>query len=350
MANIFDVEPNKVCVDLSQYGMVWIGKTGDGKTYSLNKYLTSISTDGKKPLFLMFESRYRNIAGIMAIKISSIPELKQVIAQLKSPKAKEMYSCVVIDTMDKCEEMMEQYTVNSKEAEILADVGEFGKGFKYFNNILRLIGEIRNAGFITHVVAQAYEQNYPKSKDTYWSMKFSNKKSLQYITQDAFLVGLLYMEEENGITNRYLTFQKSYILPDLKDTFGLPSKINLDEFESVLTETIQSLGAENLTTEKIISDNPNVINFKEVIRRGEEIGGKLFDAGIIDETLSIIKTNIGVDDAGNPKQFKSLIESQVDLAQVVVMELEELAKKHGLFDNIPQTETPTETPKSKKSK
>jgi hypothetical protein len=332
--------------------MVWLGKTGDGKTYSLNKLLNNFSTDGKKPLFLMFESRYANIPGIMAVKISSIPELKQVISQLKSPKAKEQYSCVIIDTMDKCEEMMEQYTVNSKDSEILADVGEYGKGFKYFNNVLRLIGEIRNAGFVTHVVAQAYPQNYPKpnDKDTYWGMKFSNKKTLQYITQDAFLVGLLYKEEENGIEKRYLTFQKSYILPDLKDTFGLPSKILLEEFETTLSNTIQALGADNLTTEKIVNEKVNVVDFKAIIERGKLLGGKLFESGKVEEALSIIKTNIGVDDSGNPKQFESLMESQVDLAQVVVMELEELANKYGLLDITPDitTEVTTETKKAKK--
>ena len=90
-----------------------------------------IITD-KKPLFIMLEDRYQMIPNIMAVRVRSIPELMSLIAKLKTPKAKELYSCIVIDTIDKLDSMLENYVATSKEVEITAELGfgttSMGKG------------------------------------------------------------------------------------------------------------------------------------------------------------------------------------------------------------------------------
>jgi len=51
---------------------------------------------------------------------------------------------------------------------------------------------------------------------------------------------------------------------------------------------------------------------------------------LLDEAMNILKTNIGQNEDGTPKMFDTLIDTQIDLAKVVVMKLEELATKHNI--------------------
>src|SRR3712207_9534627 len=98
MIDLLNLQPNKVSTDLTQYPMTLLALTGHGKTTTLKKMLESFSTDGRQPLFLMFEDRYQGIPNIMAVRIHDMMELQQVLIQLRSnPQLKEIYSCVVID-------------------------------------------------------------------------------------------------------------------------------------------------------------------------------------------------------------------------------------------------------------
>src|SRR5690554_6621265 len=105
MINLLNLEPNKVSTDLTQYPLVIMGETGDGKTFSLNKYLTEISPEGTKPLFIMTEDRHKFVQGIMAQRLTKISELISVVNQFKNPAVRKLYSCVVLDTVDKLENL-----------------------------------------------------------------------------------------------------------------------------------------------------------------------------------------------------------------------------------------------------
>lgn len=87
--NIFDVEENKVTLNQLDYPIVILSElTGDGKSWNMNEYLTSISPEGKKPLFLMFEDRYHLIPNMKALRIRNISDLESVKSQLKIQKLK----------------------------------------------------------------------------------------------------------------------------------------------------------------------------------------------------------------------------------------------------------------------
>ena len=54
MIDIFNIQENKVTEDLLAYPQIIMSKTtGQGKTWSMNEFLRSISPEGKKPLFLI---------------------------------------------------------------------------------------------------------------------------------------------------------------------------------------------------------------------------------------------------------------------------------------------------------
>ena len=75
MIDLLKLEENKISTDFSGYPVVFMGETGDGKTDSLNRYLRSVAPEGKVPLFVMFEDRYKTIQNIMAIRVHSIPDV-----------------------------------------------------------------------------------------------------------------------------------------------------------------------------------------------------------------------------------------------------------------------------------
>jgi nucleoside-triphosphatase THEP1 len=329
MINLLNLEENRVSTDLTQYSMVWIGNSGEGKSMSLNKFLTDISPEGKKPLFLMTEDRFQNIPNIMAVKINSISDLKSAINQLKNPKLKEKYSSVVIDTIDKFEELCEQYVTEGHDVSILDEVGAFGKGTRYFKKVLRAIGDIRNLGYPVHFVAQSTVTKDIEKKTEIIDMKLS-KNTLSYIKEGAFLLGYLWKESKDGKEDRYVTFSKSAILPNLKDTFGLPLKINVSDLKVTLEKVISSYGEVNITSEKTITERKEGIPFKDLVKKGNDLGGLLATNGHLDEALAVLKQNISFGEEGKIKSLDDLNEGQLEILKVVVLEFEGLVEKYNI--------------------
>lgn len=321
MINLLNIEPNKVSVDLTQYSIVLMGDTGVGKTTTMMNFLKELVPD-KQPLFLEFEDRFQNIPGIIAVKINSMSDLKSVIAQLKNPELKKQFSCIVIDTLDKFEESCERYVLENRNAEILKDVGGYGEGSLRFKSALRNIGIIQSLGYTVHFITQSiHNKDFDTKKESY-SLKL-NKNTFSYCREAAYLVG--YMYNENG--ERFLTFSKNDKYPDLKDTFGLPSKINIKDWKNSWIDTINKLGNDITTKEKTIGINVIKDDFKVIKEKGINLGNLLANNGYLNEAMDILQRNLGLDDLGKVKGFDSLRESQLDLTKIIVMELEELANK-----------------------
>lgn len=321
MINLLDLQPNKVSVDLTQYSMVWMGDTGVGKTTTLMNFLKSLYPD-KQPLFLEFEDRFQNIPGIMAVKIDTMPDLKSVIGQLRNPEFKKRFSCIVIDTLDKFEESCERYVLENRDADILKDVGSFGEGSLRFKSALRNIGIIQSLGYTVHFVAQSTHSKDFDTKKESDSLKL-NKNTFSYCREAAYLVGYMYKEKDE----RFITFKKTDKYPDLKDTFGLPDKINVNDLKKSWTKAVEDLGGDFTTKEKTIDKTVPVEDFEAIKTKGIELGGLLASNGHLAEATAVLQRNLGLDDNGNVKMFDSLRDTQIDLTKVIVMELEELVEK-----------------------
>lgn len=324
IGNLLDLQPNKVSVDLTQYSMIWMGDTGVGKTTSLMKFLKELEPD-KEPLFLEFEDRFQNIPGISAIKIDSVPDLKSVIAQLNNPQLKDKFSCIVIDTIDKAEELFETYVTSNRDAEILKDVGGYGEGAMRFKSTLRIIGQIQRLGYTVHEIAQSAHSKDFETKKESDSLKLT-KNTFSYVREAAFLVGYMYAEKGE----RYITFKKNDKHPDLKDTFGLPEKINIKDLKNVWIKAVEDLGGDFTTKEKTIDNNIKSEDFEIIKKKGVELGGLLAANGHLAEATAVLQKNLGLDDNGNVKMFDTLRDTQLDLTKVIVMELEELVKKFDI--------------------
>lgn len=332
MINILALEDNKVSTDFSGYPVVFLGETGDGKTDSLNRYLRSVAPEGKVPLFIMFEDRYKTIKNIRAIRVNSIPDVLQVVSQLRNPKAKEIYSGVVFDTADKFEKMASQYISNNKEVEIIEDIG-FSRGKKYLSSVMNIASEIRNLGFPVHFCAQSYKTVDFKTNETIYKCKLNDVTKAEMF-HDAFLVGQIMQDPKaKGApdADRLISFRKTSEFIELKDTFGLPDKMHVADIKSNLEKLFNSKYDESeLVSTPSCEEIKSEVTFDEVKAKGMELGSILCENGFMDEAMNILKTTIGQDENGNAKMFDSLLPTQIDLAQVVVMKLEELKESKGL--------------------
>lgn len=328
IGNLLDLTPNKVSVDLTQYSTVLMGDTGVGKTTTLMKFLKELVPD-KEPFFLEFEDRFQNIPGIMAVKIDTMSDFKSVIGQLRNPTLKEKFSCIVIDTLDKYEEFCERYVLENRDAEILKDVGAFGEGSLRFKSALRNIGVIQSLGYTVHFIAQSTHSKDFDTKKESDALKL-NKNTFSYCREAAFLVGYMYADAKG---ERYITFKKSDKYPDLKDTFGLPEKINVKDLKSVWTKAVEDLGGDFTTSEKTIDKTAPVEDFESIKAKGVELGSLLASNGHLAEATAVLQKNLGLDDNGNVKMFDTLRDTQLDLTKVIVMELEELIEKFGIKTN-----------------
>lgn len=328
MINLLELQPNKVSVDLTQYSTVWMGDTGVGKTTTLMRFLKELYPD-KDPLFLEFEDRFQNIPGIMAVKIDTMADLKSIIGQLRNPEFKKRFSCIVIDTLDKFEESCERYVLENRDAEILKDVGAFGEGSLRFKSALRNIGVIQSLGYTVHFIAQSSHSKDFDTKKESDALKL-NKNTFSYCREAAFLVGYMYADAKG---ERFITFKKSDKYPDLKDTFGLPEKINVKDLKSVWTKAVEDLGGDFTTKEKTIDKTAPVEDFEAIKAKGIELGGLLASNGHLAEATAVLQKNLGLDDNGNVKMFDTLRDTQLDLTKVIVMELEELIEKFGIKTN-----------------
>lgn len=326
MIDILNLKENKVTTNLNQYSIVMMSETGDGKTTTMNNILTDLADGDKKPLFIMLEDRYQHIPNIMAIRVRNMGELNTVKAQLLNPKVKEKFSCIVFDTLDKLDSMVEKYVADAKEVQITGDLG-FGKGNKYIKSTIQFITELRNAGWTPHFICQAVKNEDITSKKVSYTPKV-NKEIWGLISHDAYLIGFLSVTTKG---DRLISFKKTEQYPQLKDSIGLATPIKPQDFKKVLQDGIVNMAGGMLTDESTI--NIEIVDdrdFENLKKEGMELGSLLAQHGYLNEAMFILAQNLGTDENGKPKMFDSLIPAQLDLAEVVVQKLKVLKAEKGI--------------------
>lgn len=113
--NLLELQPNKVSRDLSGYITYIYGPGGAGKT--------TFGASCKKPLLLAFELGYKALPGVIAQPVQTWGEVKQVLRDLKKQEVKDMFSTIVVDTVDIASQLCEKYMCNQLGIENIGDGG-----------------------------------------------------------------------------------------------------------------------------------------------------------------------------------------------------------------------------------
>lgn len=132
--------------------MFFYGDAKTGKTTCASRF--------DKALLLGFEKGWNAIPGVMAQPINSWGEFKKVLKQLKDDKVKEMFSTVIVDTVDLAYDFCEKYICANSGVDSIAEIG-FGKGFtmaaKEFDDALRSIVQM-NYGLV--MISHAQDKTF----------------------------------------------------------------------------------------------------------------------------------------------------------------------------------------------
>ena len=332
MINLLNIEPNKVSKDYSGYPVVFLGETGDGKTDSLNRFLTAVAPEGKKPLFIALEDATSIVPNIYKIRVHNEAEMLQVYNQLKNPEVKKQFSCVVIDTADKFEQMNKSFLQAKKEVDIIEEIG-YSKGKKYLKSISGIVNDIRNLGYPVHFTAQLYKTVDFNTNKTIYKTKL-DEATTQQMFHDAFLVGCVKLDNKQKnpmYSDRLITFKKTSEYPDLKDKFGLPDVMYVNDLKDNLDKVFKTRYKDDeLQEESLITKVEDGESFDEVKTKGLSLGALLSDNGRLNEAMYVLKTEIGQNEDGSPKTFNDLVPAQIDIAKIVTIKLEDLAKKYNL--------------------
>ena len=118
--DILSIEPTSISRDLKNKFVL---------IYSLPKVgKTSFAAEFPKNLMLAFEKGYNAISGIKVVDIPDWKTFKQVLKQLESDKAKEIYNSVTFDTIGIAWSLCEKYICNRENVDDLSEIA-WGKGF-----------------------------------------------------------------------------------------------------------------------------------------------------------------------------------------------------------------------------
>lgn len=145
-------------VTSSMHDKIWLfyGPPGTRKT-------TVAAGNTSRTLLLAYEVGYKFIPGIKAANLTNWHALKDVIRQLNSPEAREMYDTIVIDTIGLAYKACTNYIVARKG---VTEIGEipYGQGYAMAKNEFeRTILSIPQLGYGLIMIAHSDELNDEKN-------------------------------------------------------------------------------------------------------------------------------------------------------------------------------------------
>ncbi|MDG0860394.1 ATP-binding protein [Staphylococcus equorum] len=148
--NLNNLEPIKASTDLSSYTAFIYGTPKIGKTTFVHNLY------GDRVLFLATEKRHKVLVGAYVQDISSWPEFLTSISQLRSPKMKERFDVIAIDTVENLYSMLESYILAKYNKTEFGQV-EWGKDWvdlkNDWKNGLQMIEKIGYSPvFISHAI------------------------------------------------------------------------------------------------------------------------------------------------------------------------------------------------------
>lgn len=154
--DILNIQPHQVSRDLRGYSVLFYGEIKSGKTTTASKF--------PKPLLVAFEVGYNALPGVRPAKVNNWSDFLNVMRQLNTKEAKEMYETIIIDTADIAYEYVEDYICQREGVSSIPDI-PFGKGYgeakKEFDVRLR---QITQMGYGLVIISHAKDKTFTDAK------------------------------------------------------------------------------------------------------------------------------------------------------------------------------------------
>lgn len=303
--------------------------------YSLPKVgKTSMACQFPKNLLLGFEHGWNAIAGAMAVDITKWADYKQVLRQLEQPAAREMYDTITIDTVGLAWQMCEDFVCAQNGVQKISDI-PWGGGYtackKEFENCLRKITQL---GYGLVVIAHVERRIEKRADDSEVEIlgPAIPKRAYEIVNQLVDIIGYIDITwDEEGNSERWLYTRKTpTVMAGSRFKYLEPKiKFGYNELVNAISDAIDK--AEKLDgamvvdkTERIIEEalDYNAIRaeasalWKQLVGEGENANAEM--AKTILKKVEMI--------FGRTMKLSEITEDQVDLFNLVVIEMRDLAK------------------------
>lgn len=303
--------------------------------YSLPKVgKTSMACQFPKNLLLGFEHGWNAIAGAKAVDITKWADYKQVLRQLEQPAAREMYDTITIDTVGLAWQMCEDFVCAQNGVQKISDI-PWGGGYtackKEFENCLRKITQL---GYGLVVIAHVERRIEKRADDSEVEIlgPAIPKRAYEIVNQLVDIIGYIDITwDEEGNSERWLYTRKTpTVMAGSRFKYLEPKiKFGYNELVNAISDAIDK--AEKLDgamvvdkTERIIEEalDYNAIRaeasalWKQLVGEGENANAEM--AKTILKKVEMI--------FGRTMKLSEITEDQVDLFNLVVIEMRDLAK------------------------
>ena len=322
--DILNLQPTTISRDLKGKYVLIYSQPKAGKT--------TLACQFPKNLLLAFERGYNAIAGVKAVDITKWSDLKMILRQLAKPEAKEMYDTITIDTVSISWDLCEQFICAQAGVQRLADI-PWGQGYtllsQEFENTLR---QITMLGYglvlITHVAIRKETSN---DSEVEFYAPALNKRCYPICNRLVDIIGYIDVEwDDEGNSTRWLyTRQTPHIIAGSRYKYMAPKiKFGYQELVDAIGEAIDMSAARDGATvvEKQIIKTEEKLDYAALRTEAQDLWTKLVGTGenANEEMARRIAKRVEMI-FGHPMKLSEIGEDQVDLLQLVVMDMRDLA-------------------------
>lgn len=324
--DILNIQPTVISRDLKGKYLLLYGKPKSGKT--------SFSASMPKNLLIAFEKGYNAISGIKPVDISRWSDFKLVLRQLEKPEAKAMYDSITIDTLTIAWQLCEEFICSQNGVQKIGDI-PWGGGYtackKEFESALRKITMLGYGLLMITHVQKRVEVDSNNSEREILSPDMP-KRAAEIANGLVDIIGYIGVEfDEEGNGTRYLYTRETPTIFAGSRFRHLEGKIKFGYNE--LVEAIANAIEKSETLDGAVVVDHQTQTFEE----------KLDYDAIRSEAFRLWKMLVGEGENANeemarriqkrvemifgkPTKLSEITEDQVDLYNLVIMDMRDLAE------------------------
>lgn len=318
--NLLGIQPHKVSTDLSGYITYLYGPGGAGKT--------TFGVNAPKPLLIAFEKGYNALPGVIAQDVTTWGQMKEVLRELKKPEVKEVFSTIIIDTVDIASTLCEKYICSQLGIENIGDGGWTTNGWskvkKEWEQTFRTITmEGYALIFISHSKTDKKERKDGTSYDR--TLPSCSKAYNEIIKNMADIQG--YIDVDGGI--RKLILRSDDDTVECKCRFAQIKPVIDFSYDSLVTALNDAIdkeakltGNKFVTAEKETVVEAPVYDFEAMMAEFQSIVGELMTSK--PEYYQPRITEIVNSVLGKGKKVGEMTIEQADLLHVILGDVKEL--------------------------
>lgn len=323
--DILNLQPTAISRDLKGKYVLVYGAPKVGKT--------SFAARFKKNLLCAFEMGYNAIDGIYAQPIQKWSDFKLLLRQLEQPAAKEKFDTVTIDTASIAYDLCEQFVCAQNSVQKISEI-PWGQGYTQvkaeFESSLR---KITMLGYGLILIAhQEIRKETIDGNDIEFYSPALNKRCYEICNRLVDVIGYIAVEwDAEGNSERWLYTRQTprvvagsrykYLAPKIK--FGYQELV--DAIGQAIDASAEKDGA------KVVDEHTTTIeeklDYAALRAEAQELWTKMVGTGesANEEMAKRIMKRVEMI-FGHPMKISEITEDQVDLLNLVVIDMRDLAQ------------------------